>query len=231
MIRTLRPMSAALALLALLVLAAAGCERSPAGTVPDKPTSEATNGVGAGEAGSGKTGAGGEAAPSCQSIEDCDSFLSCIDGTCQEPPAVTGQHSADTPVVRFVDGDGQTVATFFVELALTPAEHQKGLMYRRQMKDDWGMLFIYPDEGTRSFWMENTFISLDMIFIDGKGRIVNIFEDVEPLTRTRRTSRGPARYVLELNAGRAGQVGLEPGQRMQLEHVAKEHMPTSRREP
>jgi uncharacterized membrane protein (UPF0127 family) len=206
---------AIVAAVVLAVLSASGCDRSPAGTVPDEPTA-----AGADDA---ERGENHETMP-CESIEDCPSYLSCIDQACQEPPAVTGRHESDTPVVRFVDDSGDKVVSFFAELAITGAEHQKGLMYRRQMQDDWGMLFIYADEGMRSFWMENTFISLDMVFIDGQGRIVNILEEVEPLTRARRKSTGPARYVLELNAGRASEAGLEPGQRMELENVAREHV-------
>jgi uncharacterized membrane protein (UPF0127 family) len=224
-------MGAGLALLAVIALTAASCERNSPASIPAQATAVGANG-------DGPDGTEqGEESASCETIEDCASYLSCIDGTCQKPGAVTGRHESDTPVVTFFDQseddqreddqrEGDQVASFYVELAETPAEQQKGLMYRREMKADWGMLFIYPDEGTRSFWMENTFISLDMIFLDGKGRILNIIEEVEPLTRARRTSKGFARYVLELNAGRADQAGLEPGQRMQIENVADKHKPS-----
>jgi uncharacterized membrane protein (UPF0127 family) len=210
-------LSAALAALVVLALTGVSCERSPAGTVPDRANAVNANAVNANVADDTTAG--------CDTLEDCDSYLSCIEGTCVEPGAVTGQHDSKTPVVSFVDDGGQTVASFFVELAVSAAEHEKGLMYRRTMNEDWGMIFIYPGEAVRSFWMQNTFISLDMIFIDGHGRIVNIIDEVEPLTRTRRTSTGAARYVLELNAGRAHEVGLAPGQRMQLEHIDQEHTP------
>ncbi|MEM1350641.1 MAG: DUF192 domain-containing protein, partial [Myxococcota bacterium] len=90
-------------------------------------------------------------------------------------------------------------------------------MYRLDMKADWGMLFIYPGQGMRSFWMKNTYLPLDMLFLDASGRVVTILENVEPLTLAPRPSTEPARYVLELNAGMAKARRLAAGMYMSVE--------------
>jgi hypothetical protein len=211
-----------------VLVAAVGCEQKTAKTRPDQARAEASGTAKGADKAASESGPEG-VGKSCETIEDCDSYLSCIEGSCQVPPAVTGRHESDTPRVTFIDGNGDEVAEFYVELAITQAEQTKGLMFRREMKDDWGMLFIYPDEAPRSFWMQNTFIPLDMIFIDGRGRVVNIIEAAEPLTRVRRQSKGPTRYVLELVAGRAAEVGIEPGQKLQLDHIDEKHAPRAQK--
>ena len=74
-------------------------------------------------------------------------------------------------------------------------------MYVYQMPEDKGMLFVFDDEQTRSFWMKNTFIQLDMLFISGAGIIVDINERAQPQSTTSYVSRAPAKYVLEVNGG------------------------------
>ncbi|MFW5968531.1 MAG: DUF192 domain-containing protein [Persicimonas sp.] len=156
---------------------------------------------------------------SCKTPEDCDSYLTCVESTCRIPAAVSGEADASTPSVRFVDPDGETVAEYHVELAVSAAEKRKGLMFRREMAEGWGMLFVYDQQRPLGFWMKNTFLPLDMVFIDGDGRIVRILEDVEPLTEKRRRSKRPARYVLELEAGTAAEDGLERGMTIELNNV------------
>lgn len=87
------------------------------------------------------------------------------------------------------------------------------------------MLFVYPDEAPRSFWMKNTYIPLDMIFMGADGRIVKIIESATPRTTTPRPSEKPARFVLELNGGRAGEAGLRTGLRMRVEEIPDKHAP------
>ena len=161
----------------------------------------------------------------CQADPDCDSYLRCIDAECAVPPAVSGRHDSDTPRVTFVDEQGQEVASFYLELALDADQRRKGMMFRRQMQTGWGMLFVYPDEKLRRFWMQNTFIPLDMVFMDAQGEIVHIIAEAEPLTRTPRRSKRPARFVLELAGGKAAKAGLKPGMEMRLEGVDHNHMP------
>lgn len=109
---------------------------------------------------------------------------------------------------------------FPVELALKEPERQRGLMFREHLAEDTGMLFIFERARVQSFWMKNTRLPLDMIFIGEDGTIAGIVEDAEPLTLVSRRVQKPSRYVLELMAGSARQRGLSAGQRVFFEGVA-----------
>jgi len=100
---------------------------------------------------------------------------------------------------------------FQVEIADDDAERQRGLMFREPLPDDRGMLFQFPDEAERSFWMRNTPSSLDIIYIAGDGRIVSIAANTTPYSDMGIPSYGPARGVLEVRAGRAAEIGAEAG--------------------
>lgn len=103
---------------------------------------------------------------------------------------------------------------FQVELALTPAERSRGLMYRRSMPADHGMLFDFEREEMVSMWMRNTYISLDMLFIRTDGSIARIAQHTEPLSERTISSGEPVRFVLELNAGTSEQLGISAGDRV-----------------
>jgi uncharacterized membrane protein (UPF0127 family) len=109
---------------------------------------------------------------------------------------------------------------FSVDLATTAEDQRMGLMFRDEMADDHGMLFIFPTENWRSFWMKNTRIALDIFYFDEGLKLVSVAENTPPC-RTERCpsypSKGPARYVLELNAGKAQQLGVEPGDVLELD--------------
>ena len=106
---------------------------------------------------------------------------------------------------------------FNVELALTPEQRSQGLMYRREMAGDAGMLFDFgPGYGRASMWMKNTFIPLDMLFIKPDGEIESIAERTTPHSLEAISSRGPVRYVLELTGGTAARLGIAPGDRVEL---------------
>ena len=92
----------------------------------------------------------------------CPRYLRCQQSKCAIPRAMTGEGAQGAPKVTFMLGDGLE-ASFALELAISAQEQQRGLMYRRSMKPDWGMLFIYPSDGQRSFWMKNTLLPLDMV--------------------------------------------------------------------
>ena len=100
---------------------------------------------------------------------------------------------------------------FTVELAQDSGEQSLGLMFREQLPDDRGMLFLFPQEGYRSFWMRNTRIPLDIFYFDAEFRLVSVARNARPC-RTRQCpgypSEGPATYVLELNAGKADELGV-----------------------
>jgi uncharacterized membrane protein (UPF0127 family) len=106
------------------------------------------------------------------------------------------------------------VHVFAVETASTPEEQSKGLMFRRQLPEGQGMLFDFHQEQPTSFWMKNTYIPLDMIFIRGDGRILRIAENTVPLSETLVPSGGPVRAVLEVIGGTARKLGIAPGDRV-----------------
>jgi uncharacterized protein len=108
---------------------------------------------------------------------------------------------------------------FPVELALDDRERQRGLMFRDHLEEDTGMLFVFERPRVQSFWMKNTRIPLDMIFIDDGGEIVGIVESAEPMTLTSRSVDRASRYVLELNGGASRRLGIAPGQRVHFEGV------------
>ncbi|HKJ17736.1 MAG TPA: DUF192 domain-containing protein, partial [Xanthomonadales bacterium] len=107
---------------------------------------------------------------------------------------------------------------FSVEIADTPDKQQLGLMFRESMPRDHGMLFIFPGETMRSFWMKNTKIPLDIIYFDKDLEMVSHSRAVP--CRTRQCpgypSTGPAMYVLELNAGLAEELGLVAGDQLEV---------------
>ena len=101
--------------------------------------------------------------------------------------------------------------TFTVELALDDAQRQQGLMLRKEMAPDSGMLFDFGISRDVSMWMHNTLIPLDMLFIGSDGRITHIHENAVPQSDAIISSRGPIKYVLELNGGRAKALGIKTG--------------------
>ncbi|MEL6812124.1 MAG: DUF192 domain-containing protein [Bacteroidota bacterium] len=108
------------------------------------------------------------------------------------------------------------VATLDIELAETEYETQTGLMYRKSMQDDRGMLFVFDDEIRRSFYMKNTEFGLDIIYLDGDRKVVSIQKNAKPFNKTSLPSEAPAKYVLEVNAGLSDQWGLEAGDTMEF---------------
>lgn len=100
---------------------------------------------------------------------------------------------------------------FQVEIARTDQERATGLMHRKELPEGRGMLFDFAREQEVSMWMENTYVSLDMIFIRRDGRILSIAENTTPLSRAIVSSKGPAFAVLEVVAGTAKKLGLAPG--------------------
>lgn len=109
---------------------------------------------------------------------------------------------------------GGKVLPFRVELADTPEAQARGLMFRTQLGDNEGMIFPSPVPEPRSFWMKNTPLSLDIIFIGPDGRITNIAANTTPYSLESVTSSGFASGVLELRAGRAKELGIVPGDKV-----------------
>ena len=110
--------------------------------------------------------------------------------------------------------------TFKVDIADTQQKQSLGLMFRDSMPPDQGMLFIFPNEALRSFWMKNTRIPLDIMYFDKDLKMVSISADTPPCRVSRcpsYPSTGPAMYVLELNAGIASALGVGPGDQLTIE--------------
>jgi uncharacterized membrane protein (UPF0127 family) len=107
-----------------------------------------------------------------------------------------------------------------VEVASTDATRAQGLMWREHLAPGQGMLFIFPIEEEHSFWMKNTLIPLDMIFITRDGKIVGIVEQATPRTLDPRTVGKPSTYVLEVPGGYSQKIGLRPGSKVELHGLA-----------
>lgn len=132
----------------------------------------------------------------------------------QRPTDVTAEDYEAPPLprarVRLRDAfGGERVVE--VEVAHTEPARRRGLMWRRELRDGAGMLFVFGEDRPQSFWMRNTLVSLDMIFIDAALRVVDVIQRAEPLTLSPRASPHPAKYVLEVPAGYWGRVGLRVG--------------------
>ena len=134
-----------------------------------------------------------------------------------------GQHATTTPptttraTVAVDTGDRKL--SFRVELALTPEEQNRGLMFRQSLGADEGMLFVFDRMSIHTFWMKNTLIPLDMLFIDKDRRIVGIVENAEPQTEIGRSVGLPSQYVLEIGGGLSGQLGIRTGHVVEFQGV------------
>lgn len=104
--------------------------------------------------------------------------------------------------------------SYTVEVADTPQEKVRGLMFRRSMPRDHGMIFLHDPPRRATMWMRNTYIALDMIFISEQGTVLRIEANTEPFSTDVIDSGGIAEAVLELNAGEAARIGLKPGDRV-----------------
>ena len=120
--------------------------------------------------------------------------------------------SAEQQTLEIVSKSG--VHVFRVELAVSDEERQKGLMFRRSLPESQGMLFDFKADQDVSMWMRNTYVSLDMIFIRGDGRIQRIAENTQTESDRIISSGGPVRAVLEVVAGTAKKFGIAPGDRV-----------------
>ncbi len=133
-------------------------------------------------------------------------------------PETTRSDLRNAPTV-VVPATGRDV-TFRVEVARTPPEHERGLMYRSHLDADAGMLFLFDRPQALTFWMKNTLIPLDMLFIDSDRKIVGIVENAEPQTLTSRRVDAPAQYVLEIGGGLAARLGFRPGATVEFHDVS-----------
>lgn len=126
---------------------------------------------------------------------------------------------ADSPAVVFQPSSGAAAWRVHVEVARTSEELSRGLMFRRELAADDGMLFIFPASDIRRFWMRNTYIPLDMVFLDAQRNVVGIEENTVPLDETSRGPDAPAQFVVEVRGGAAKLHGLGVGARAEFQGV------------
>ena len=150
----------------------------------------------------------------------------CLRATPDAPPPVAppaqrcpvdpagGPPAAAATTLHFTEASGSPGLE--VELAKTPEQSARGLMYRTHMASDHGMLFALGTRDDHAFWMHNTCISLDMMFVDDDGTIVGLLENVPTLDDHPRSVGCASRYVIETNAGWCRQHGVSAGQRVEL---------------
>lgn len=110
-----------------------------------------------------------------------------------------------------ISRDTKQIAIFNVEVARTQTERETGLMYRKSLMENSGMWFVFDKDETVPFWMENTYISLDIIFVDKNGKVINVAESTKPMSRAPIYSAGKYRYVLEVPAGISKKIPLRSG--------------------
>lgn len=121
------------------------------------------------------------------------------------------QAGCDAAPSVVIEGPQGVKAAFSVEVADTVQKRRRGLMYRRDLQEDQGMLFLFPDEQEQSFWMKDTPLSLDIIFMNRRREVVGILHDTVPFSTGALTVGVPSRYVLEVRAGVARRKGIAVG--------------------
>ncbi len=136
-------------------------------------------------------------------------------------------HPCEPKTIEILVGPGER--TFAIEVAVDPDEQARGLMFRPALPADAGMLFIFDPPRPANFWMRNTMIPLDMIFIDDSGKVESIAERTDTYSERVSSSQSDVRAVLEINGGLSRQLGIGPG--AQVIHPAFENAPEKLRCP
>ncbi len=132
-------------------------------------------------------------------------------GSCRGGASPAQGKDMPQPAVRFETSRGPWVVQ--VEVARTDEQRARGLMFRRDLPRDRGMLFIFDETSEHPFWMRNTLIALDMIYLGDDRRVVGVVTNAEPRTETPRTVGKPSRYVVEVSGGEAAAHAVVPGTR------------------
>jgi uncharacterized membrane protein (UPF0127 family) len=137
-------------------------------------------------------------------------------GVCLTMPACQAQ-----PEVTITTQEGRAI-TFVVEIADTAAKRELGLQYRRDLPADRGMIFLFSHEADQTFWMKNTPIPLDMIFINSQRQVVGIAEQAVPFSLDPRSVGRPSRFVLEINGGLSKRYGIKAGDPVRFQGIQAE---------
>ncbi len=130
------------------------------------------------------------------------------------PPVLVDIPFTAQGTLDFVRDDGTVLRSIDIEFAETDSARARGLMNRRQLTLGQGMLFLFPDETNRRFWMANTPIPLDIIFVDADSQVVNIVKRTHPFSQENVLSTGPAQYVVEVRGGFSDRYGLTEAMRI-----------------
>jgi uncharacterized membrane protein (UPF0127 family) len=138
---------------------------------------------------------------------------------CKSGGQKAGSTSAPASIASVAIDTGSRKVAFRVEVAVTPEEHARGLMYRSELAADAGMLFVFEQPSVQRFWMKNTLIPLDMIFIGKDRKIVGVVEDAVPETETERMVGAPSQYVLEIGGGLSARLGIKRGEPVEFQNV------------
>jgi uncharacterized membrane protein (UPF0127 family) len=210
----------------VIALSAGACSKTPA---EPAPVAHVTTG-----AGSAKTQTQTQPQPPTQvsSASASPPAKVCIDPLPADAPAIPPPAGAKCPVDPEMGGpklsavevtfpESKDAPKVTAELASKPREVERGLMYRKAIADDHGMLFRLSERRIHTFWMQNTCIPLDMMFIDDDGTIVGISEAARPLDESIRSVACPSAWVLEVNAGWSRKYGVKPGQKMTIPASAR----------
>ncbi|AUX23543.1 uncharacterized protein SOCEGT47_040700 [Sorangium cellulosum] len=200
-------------------IAAGACERRVDEPAPLAPRVDRVDGPARDPAPPASTGTGAPGAGRCihatpATPERPPPTHAGPDPACPDDP--TGPFQLATGKVIFLDARAPDV---LVEVARKEEERARGLMYRKSMPEDRGMIFVFEQRRNHAFWMHNTCISLDMLFIDRDGTIVGIQENTPTLNDSTFQVGCPSTYVLELNAGWARRHGVVAGQKVRLEGI------------
>jgi len=131
-----------------------------------------------------------------------------------EPSQPTAYMFKKQGELRFLTPKQDFIAGIDIELAQDDSQRQLGLMYRDTLADNQGMLFLFDSEEVRSFWMKNTILSLDMVFVNARNEIVTIHKYTTPYSEESYQSTKPAKYVLEVNAGFTDERKISVGDRI-----------------
>ena len=140
---------------------------------------------------------------------------------CASEPAEK-PNEAETPryvpgtVPVLLHGESGAARTLMLEVARTPRERARGLMYRRSIPEDGGMLFVFEEEGDWPFYMRNTYIPLDLIYVTGAGQVCGFIENMKPHDESPRSPGCSAQYVIEVRAGSVAAWSLREGDRVEI---------------
>jgi uncharacterized membrane protein (UPF0127 family) len=146
-------------------------------------------------------------------------YLAADDGTrlMQDTPAPQQAFFQKRGVLEFIDSvNGNILKEIDIEVAVSQKEKERGLMFRKSMHEDQGMLFIFEKEGLRSMWMKNTYVSLDIVFVNGKREIITIYKNTVPLSTHPMSSHKDAVYVVEVVAGFCDTYKINIGDRIRF---------------